>query len=93
MRDVTGLHGQYLFVGDEVQMPGNYALDLVRNKCAVFLFEGSTKAEIDFIERARKMGYKVEAPKVNAADRPEFQFLKKKKGWIAETFDPGLKKS
>jgi hypothetical protein len=39
------------------------------------------------------MGYTIEAPKVNAEDRPEFQFLKKKKGWVASALDPALSKS
>jgi hypothetical protein len=86
---VIGVGGQYLNDGDEVQLPGNVAASLATDRSAVFIFSGADKAELDFMERARKMGYRVEAPRVKAEDRSEFQFLKKRrKPWMAGVLEP-----
>jgi hypothetical protein len=85
---VIGIGGQFLNDGDEVQLPGNVAASLATDRSAVFIFSGADKAELDFMERARKMGYTVEAPKVKAEDRQEFQFLKKRrKPWMADVLE------
>jgi hypothetical protein len=91
---VIGVGGQYLNDGDEVQLPGNVAASLATDRSAVFIFSGADKAELDFMERARKMGYTVEAPKVKAEDRQEFQFLKKRrKTWMNDPADAAMEKA
>jgi hypothetical protein len=91
-RPIVGPYGKLLDYDTEHEMPGGAALQLVTQGSGTFLFSGADKAELDFIERAKKMGYHVEAPRVKAEDRPEFQFLKKKKaGFVQDTLDPALK--
>jgi hypothetical protein len=90
-RPVVGPYGKLLEFDTEHELPGGAALQLVGQGSATFLFEGSDRAELEFIERAKKMGYTVEAPRMKAADRPEFQFMKKKKGFVKDSLDPALK--
>jgi hypothetical protein len=56
IRQCVGLYGRPLSVGDGVQLRGNYALQMVADRMAIFLFEGSTKSEIEFIDKAKKLG-------------------------------------
>jgi len=53
--------------------------------------EPETREEIEFIETAKRMGYEVEQRRMKAADRPEFQFIKKKKSFVQDSLDPALK--
>lgn len=85
---VVGPYGALLEFDNEYELPGGAALQLVGQGSAVFLFSGADKAELEFIERAKQMGYVVEAPRVKAEDRPEFQFLKKKKSFVQDSLDP-----
>ncbi len=95
-----------LFKDDVVQLPGNYAWQLAtslaanaegdRVPLATFLLEGSTKAELDLIRRAKEMGLgDIQLPRTKAEDRPEFQHLKKRGKWMSAVLDepppPGTK--
>ena len=85
---VTGRHGVLLNFGDEVQLPGNDAALLVGQGSAVFLFEGSTRDDVEFVKKAEKLGYKVEPPRLKRIDRPEYSHLKKGKSWMAKLSEP-----
>lgn len=84
-------HGGLLEYNHEYELPGGCALQLVGQGSATFLFSGKDKEEIEFIEQAKARGYTVEAPRVKPSERPQFQFLKKKKNFVSDSIDPALK--
>ena len=77
------LHGVPLFPGNTVELPCNVGHCLVDQEQAEWIFSDSQKAEVEFVAKAQKAGYKVEAPPRRLADREEFAHLKKPKKWMS----------
>jgi len=80
---VVGPYGKILEHGQEYELPGNVALQLVSDKCAVFLFSGATKEEIRFIEEAKRRGFEVNTPAPKPAPVDDRPWLKRKSSWMS----------
>ena len=85
--------GRLLEHGQEYELPGNIAYQLVSDKSAVFLFEGKTKEDIKFMEEAKRCGFEVNTPAPKPAPVDDRPWLKRKSSWMSpvlnETPPPG----
>jgi hypothetical protein len=91
IRNCVGLNpGEFFFIGDTAQVPGNHAIAFVEQNQAEFVRDEKIEDECRFLDEAKKKGYKVDGPPKRLADRPEYQALldakkNRKKNWMADT--------
>jgi hypothetical protein len=85
---VVGPYGKILEHGQEYELPGNIALQLVVERQAVFLFTGKTKKDIEFIEEAKRRGFEVNTPAPAPAPVDERPWLQRKSTWMSSSLKP-----